>query len=176
MAFLPAAAIFPFVENNEHNANLGVNILVVATVALGLNIVVGLTGLLDLGYVAFLGVGAYAAALDSGSEFSPLLRRPVPLLGAAATGMAASLVFGVLIGAPTLRLRGHYLAIVTLGFGEIFRISVNNLYGSSGPNLTNGPQWHSPLHDPGPRHLRFNLGNSTTSARSPSAASRTTSC
>lgn len=60
MAFL-AAALFPFTQSNDHNANLGVSILVFGTVALGLNIVVGLTGLLDLGYVAFLGVGAYAA-------------------------------------------------------------------------------------------------------------------
>ncbi|MFD7706221.1 branched-chain amino acid ABC transporter permease [Streptomyces sp. NPDC059785] len=146
MAFL-AAAVFPFVENDEHNANLGVNILIVATVALGLNIVVGLTGLLDLGYVAFLGVGAYAAALVSGSEFSRFSGVQFPFWAAMLTGMAASLVFGVLIGAPTLRLRGDYLAIVTLGFGEIFRITVNNLDGSSGPNLTNGPNGISMIPD-----------------------------
>jgi branched-chain amino acid transport system permease protein len=157
MAFL-AAAVFPFVENNEHNANLGVNILVVATVALGLNIVVGLTGLLDLGYVAFLGVGAYAAALVSGSEFSRFSGVQFPFWAAMLTGMAASLVFGVLIGAPTLRLRGDYLAIVTLGFGEIFRISVNNLDGSSGPNLTNGPNGISMIPDLD--IFGFNLGNS----------------
>ncbi|MDQ0931716.1 branched-chain amino acid ABC transporter permease [Streptomyces turgidiscabies] len=146
MAFL-AAALFPFVENDEHNANLGVNILVVATVALGLNIVVGLTGLLDLGYVAFLGVGAYAAALVSGSEFSRFSGVQFPFWAAMLTGMLASLVFGVLIGAPTLRLRGDYLAIVTLGFGEIFRITVNNLDGTSGPNITNGPNGISMIPD-----------------------------
>ncbi|MEU0070224.1 branched-chain amino acid ABC transporter permease [Streptomyces sp. NPDC006332] len=156
MAFL-AAAIFPFVEGNEHNANLGVNILVVATVALGLNIVVGLTGLLDLGYVAFLGVGAYAAALVSGSEFSRFSGVQFPFWAAMLTGMAASLVFGVLIGAPTLRLRGDYLAIVTLGFGEIFRITVNNLDGSSGPNITNGPNGISMIPDM--NLFGFNLGN-----------------
>ncbi|MFD5076694.1 branched-chain amino acid ABC transporter permease [Streptomyces sp. NPDC058371] len=156
MAFL-AAAIFPFVEKNEHNANLGVNILVVATVALGLNIVVGLTGLLDLGYVAFLGVGAYAAALVSGSEFSRFSGVQFPFWAAMLTGMAASLVFGVLIGAPTLRLRGDYLAIVTLGFGEIFRITVNNLDGASGPNLTNGPNGISMIPDLS--IFGFNLGN-----------------
>ncbi|GAA2288407.1 branched-chain amino acid ABC transporter permease [Streptomyces kunmingensis] len=138
MAFL-AAAIFPFTQSDDHNANLGVNILIFATVALGLNIVVGLTGLLDLGYVAFLGVGAYAAALVSGSEFSRFSGVQFPFWAAALTGMAASLIFGVLIGAPTLRLRGDYLAIVTLGFGEIFRIAVNNMDGSSGPDITNGP-------------------------------------
>ncbi|MFE1288037.1 branched-chain amino acid ABC transporter permease [Streptomyces sp. NPDC058751] len=146
MAFL-AAAIFPFVEKNEYNANLGVNILVVGTVALGLNIVVGLTGLLDLGYVAFLGVGAYAAALVSGSEFSTFSGVQFPFWAAMLTGMAASLVFGVLIGAPTLRLRGDYLAIVTLGFGEIFRIAVNNMDGVSGPNITNGPNGISMIPD-----------------------------
>ncbi|WP_405815672.1 branched-chain amino acid ABC transporter permease [Streptomyces sp. NBC_01390] len=146
MAFL-AAALFPFVENDEHNSNLGVNILVVATVALGLNIVVGLTGLLDLGYVAFLGVGAYAAALVSGSEFSRFSGVQFPFWAAMLTGMLASLVFGVLIGAPTLRLRGDYLAIVTLGFGEIFRITVNNLDGTSGPNITNGPNGISMIPD-----------------------------
>ncbi|WP_392973496.1 branched-chain amino acid ABC transporter permease [Streptomyces sp. LN245] len=146
MAFL-AAAVFPFLANNEHNSNLGVNILVVATVALGLNIVVGLTGLLDLGYVAFLGVGAYAAALVSGSEFSRFAGVQFPFWAAMLTGMAASLVFGVLIGAPTLRLRGDYLAIVTLGFGEIFRIAVNNMDGTSGPNLTNGPNGISMIPD-----------------------------
>ncbi|WP_030683409.1 branched-chain amino acid ABC transporter permease [Streptomyces cellulosae] len=155
MAFL-AAALFPFVENNEHNANLGVNILVVGTVALGLNIVVGLTGLLDLGYVAFLGVGAYAAALVSGSEFSRFSGVQFPFWAAMLTGMAASLVFGVLIGAPTLRLRGDYLAIVTLGFGEIFRITVNNLDGSSGPNITNGPNGISMIPDM--NLFGFNLG------------------
>ncbi|MFG2519133.1 branched-chain amino acid ABC transporter permease [Streptomyces sp. NPDC048527] len=156
MAFL-AAALFPFVENNEHNSNLGVNILVVATVALGLNIVVGLTGLLDLGYVAFLGVGAYAAALVSGSEFSRFSGVQFPFWAAMLTGMLASLVFGVLIGAPTLRLRGDYLAIVTLGFGEIFRITVNNLDGTSGPNLTNGPNGISMIPDL--KIFGFNFGS-----------------
>ncbi|MDX3450486.1 branched-chain amino acid ABC transporter permease [Streptomyces sp. ME02-8801-2C] len=157
MAFL-AAALFPFVENDEHNSNLGVNILVVATVALGLNIVVGLTGLLDLGYVAFLGVGAYAAALVSGSEFSRFSGVQFPFWAAMLTGMLASLVFGVLIGAPTLRLRGDYLAIVTLGFGEIFRITVNNLDGTSGPNITNGPNGISMIPDL--EIFGFNFGTS----------------
>ncbi|WP_037577454.1 branched-chain amino acid ABC transporter permease [Phaeacidiphilus oryzae] len=134
-----AAVAFPFTQNNDHDANVGVNILIFATVALGLNIVVGLTGLLDLGYVAFLGVGAYAAALVSGSPYSSIHGTTFPFWAAALTGAAASLLFGVLIGAPTLRLRGDYLAIVTLGFGEIFRITVQNLDGTSGPDVTNGP-------------------------------------
>ncbi|WP_329574304.1 branched-chain amino acid ABC transporter permease [Streptomyces sp. NBC_01361] len=157
IAFL-AAAIFPFTQSEDHNANLGVNILIFATVALGLNIVVGLTGLLDLGYVAFLGVGAYAAALVSGSEFSRFSGVQFPFWAAALTGMAASLVFGVLIGAPTLRLRGDYLAIVTLGFGEIFRIAVNNMDGSSGPDITNGPDGIPSIPDL--EIFGFNLGAS----------------
>ncbi|GAA3107530.1 branched-chain amino acid ABC transporter permease [Streptomyces echinatus] len=135
-AFL-AAALFPFTQTDDQYATLGVYILIFATVALGLNIVVGLAGLLDLGYVAFLGVGAYAAALVSGSPSSPFDVH-FPFWAAVLVGAAASLVFGVLIGAPTLRLRGDYLAIVTLGFGEIFRITANNLDGTSGPDITNG--------------------------------------
>ncbi|MFF9014174.1 branched-chain amino acid ABC transporter permease [Streptomyces sp. NPDC014870] len=133
-----AAAAFPLTQSDDQYATLGVNILIFATVALGLNIVVGLTGLLDLGYVAFLGVGAYTAALVSGSPNSPFGVH-MPFWAAILIGAAASMVFGVLIGAPTLRLRGDYLAIVTLGFGEIFRISMNNLDGVSGPDITNGP-------------------------------------
>ncbi|MEU2436341.1 branched-chain amino acid ABC transporter permease [Streptomyces rubradiris] len=132
-----AAALFPFTQTDDQYATLGVYILIFATVALGLNIVVGLAGLLDLGYVAFLGVGAYAAALVSGSPSSPFGVH-FPFWAAVLAGAAASLVFGVLIGAPTLRLRGDYLAIVTLGFGEIFRITANNLDGTSGPDITNG--------------------------------------
>lgn len=138
MGFVAAIA-FPLTQSDDHYANIGVNILIFGTVALGLNIVVGLAGLLDLGYVAFLGVGAYTAALVSGSEFSRFSGVQFPFWAAALSGAAASLVFGVLIGAPTLRLRGDYLAIVTLGFGEIFRIAVNNMDGDSGPNITNGP-------------------------------------
>ncbi|MER6009087.1 branched-chain amino acid ABC transporter permease [Streptomyces bluensis] len=132
-----AAICFPFTQSNDQYALIGANILIFATVALGLNVVVGLAGLLDLGYVAFLGVGAYAAALVSGSPQSTIGVQ-FPFWAAVLTGAAASLIFGVVIGAPTLRLRGDYLAIVTLGFGEIFRITMNNLNGNSGPDVTNG--------------------------------------
>jgi branched-chain amino acid transport system permease protein len=142
-----AAAAFPFTQSDDRYATIGVYILIFATVALGLNIVVGLAGLLDLGYVAFLGVGAYAAALVSGSEYSTISGTTFPFWAAALTGAAASLIFGVLIGAPTLRLRGDYLAIVTLGFGEIFRIVVRNLDGSSGPDVTNGPNGIAAIPD-----------------------------
>ncbi|PKW07159.1 amino acid/amide ABC transporter membrane protein 2, HAAT family [Streptomyces sp. 1222.5] len=132
-----AAAAFPLTQSDDQYATIGVYILIFATVALGLNIVVGLAGLLDLGYVAFLGVGAYTAALVSGSPSSPL-HVQWPFWASALLGAAVAMVFGVLIGAPTLRLRGDYLAIVTLGFGEIFRITVLNMDGTSGPDVTNG--------------------------------------
>jgi branched-chain amino acid transport system permease protein len=133
-----AAAAFPFTQTTDQFTLIAVNILIFATVALGLNIVVGLAGLLDLGYVAFLGVGAYTAALVSGTTASAF-DVEFPFWAAVLTGAAVSLIFGVVIGAPTLRLRGDYLAIVTLGFGEIFRITVGNLDGVSGPQVTNGP-------------------------------------
>ncbi|MEU0477363.1 branched-chain amino acid ABC transporter permease [Streptomyces olivaceus] len=141
-----AAACFPFTQSDDQYATIGVYILIFATVALGLNIVVGLAGLLDLGYVAFLGVGAYAASMVSGSPSSPFDLH-LPFWGAVLVGAAASLIFGVLIGAPTLRLRGDYLAIVTLGFGEIFRITANNLDGTSGPDVTNGSNGISSIPD-----------------------------
>jgi branched-chain amino acid transport system permease protein len=134
-----AAIAFPFTQDgNSYYLRIAATIGVFAAAALGLNIVVGLAGLLDLGYIAFFGVGAYVAALFSGAASSTLnLHLPfavVILLSAAVAGL-----FGVLLGAPTLRLRGDYLAIVTLGFGEIFRITANNLDGTAGPSLTNGP-------------------------------------
>ncbi|WP_172638752.1 branched-chain amino acid ABC transporter permease [Streptomyces tailanensis] len=132
-----AAAAFPFTQTDDQYATIGVYILIFATVALGLNIVVGLAGLLDLGYVAFLGVGAYTAAMVSGSPSSPFDIH-LPFWASAILGAVVAMIFGVIIGAPTLRLRGDYLAIVTLGFGEIFRISVLNMDGTSGPDITNG--------------------------------------
>jgi branched-chain amino acid transport system permease protein len=153
-AFLAAAA-FPFTQSDDQYATIGVYILIFATVALGLNIVVGLAGLLDLGYVAFLGVGAYAASMVSGSPSSPFDIH-LPFWGAILVGAAASLIFGVLIGAPTLRLRGDYLAIVTLGFGEIFRIVAMNSDGASGPDITNGSNGISSI--PNLKILGFDFG------------------
>ncbi|MFF4043358.1 branched-chain amino acid ABC transporter permease [Streptomyces sp. NPDC001816] len=150
-----AAAAFPFTQSDDQYATIGVYILIFATVALGLNIVVGLAGLLDLGYVAFLGVGAYTAALVSGSPSSPL-HVSWPFWASALTGAAVAMVFGVLIGAPTLRLRGDYLAIVTLGFGEIFRITVLNMDGTSGPDVTNGSNGISSI--PNLNILGFDFG------------------
>jgi len=99
--------------------------------ALGLNIVVGYAGLLDLGYVAFYAVGAYTYALLA----SPQLALHIPFWLVLPLAPLITALFGVLLGAPTLRLRGDYLAIVTLGFGEVIRILLNNL-----DPLTNGPR------------------------------------
>ncbi len=105
-----------------------------ALLALGLNIVVGFAGLLDLGYIAFYAVGAYVYALLA----SPHFNLHLPFWVILPLGAAVACMFGVLLGAPTLKLRGDYLAIVTLGFGEIVRIFLNNL--SQPVNITNGPQ------------------------------------
>ena len=102
--------------------------------ALGLNIVVGYAGLLDLGYIAFFAVGAYTYALLGSPQFG----LHWPLWAVLPCGALLACFFGVLLGAPTLRLRGDYLAIVTLGFGEIIRIFLNNL--NAPINITNGPQ------------------------------------
>jgi branched-chain amino acid transport system permease protein len=99
--------------------------------ALGLNVVVGYAGLLDLGYVAFYAIGAYSYALLASPQLG--IHIPFWLILPAAPLIAA--LFGVLLGAPTLRLRGDYLAIVTLGFGEVIRILLNNL-----DTITNGPR------------------------------------
>jgi branched-chain amino acid transport system permease protein len=109
--------------------------------ALGLNIVVGYAGLLDLGYIAFYAVGAYLYALLASPHFG--LHWPMWAILPLGAMLAAG--FGVLLGAPTLKLRGDYLAIVTLGFGEIIRIFLTNL--NTPINITNGPQGVS-LIDP----------------------------
>jgi branched-chain amino acid transport system permease protein len=109
-------------------------VLLYILLAIGLNIVVGYAGLLDLGYIAFYAIGAYLYAWLASPHFG--LHLPFWLvlpIGAMLAGL-----FGVLLGSPTLRLRGDYLAIVTLGFGEIIRIFLNNLNAPF--NLTNGPQ------------------------------------
>ena len=107
--------------------------LIYAMLALGLNIVVGFAGLLDLGYIAFYAVGAYTWALLASPQFGLHL----PFWAVLPIGAAVAALFGLLLGAPTLRLRGDYLAIVTLGFGEIIRIFLNNL--DHPVNVTNGP-------------------------------------
>jgi branched-chain amino acid transport system permease protein len=111
-----------------------------AALAIGLNIVVGRAGLLDLGYAAFFGIGAYTAAMLSACERCPVSFH-IPWFAALIASGIVGAMFGVLLGFPVLRLRGDYLAIVTLGFGEIVRIALNNLdqFPGLGFNLTNGP-------------------------------------
>ncbi len=121
--------------------------LLYVMLALGLNIVVGYAGLLDLGYVAFYAVGAYMFALlasphlmenfeSIAASFPDGLHSPLWLVIPLGAGLAA--LAGVVLGAPTLKLRGDYLAIVTLGFGEIIRVFLNNL--EHPVNVTNGPR------------------------------------
>jgi branched-chain amino acid transport system permease protein len=121
---------FPFV--NRHLLDLGVIVLTYVMLGWGLNIVVGLAGLLDLGYVAFYAVGAYSYALLA-LHFDLGFWECLPLAGAFAA------FFGIVLGFPVLRLRGDYLAIVTLGFGEIIRIILLNWYPvTNGPNGISG--------------------------------------
>lgn len=100
-------------------ANAGVFVLL----AMGLNVVIGLAGLLDLGYAAFFAIGAYVYAYSN----SPFSHQDLPFLPMLIVGAAVAAVFGIALGAPTLRLRGDYLAIMTLGFGEIVPIVFLNL-------------------------------------------------
>ena len=128
--------------------------LLYVLLALGLNIVVGYAGLLDLGYVAFYAVGAYLFGLFASPhlwnhfEFVKATfpgGMHVPWYLALPLGAAVAGFFGVLLGAPTLKLRGDYLAIVTLGFGEIIRVFLNNL--DAPVNVTNGPKGLAQIDD-----------------------------
>ena len=121
--------------------------LLFVLLSLGLNIVVGYAGLLDLGYVAFFAIGAYMFGLLASPQLTDAfpviaawfpngLHTPLWMVVPMAAGLAGLL--GILLGAPTLRLRGDYLAIVTLGFGEIIRVFLNNL--DHPVNITNGPR------------------------------------
>jgi branched-chain amino acid transport system permease protein len=152
------ALAFPFINGNEGNIDAAANALAFATLALGLNIVVGFAGLLDLGYAAFFAIGAYTYGIFASYQVQPEWSgfwEPLSWLGLVerlSTGAGPDHVhftvsfwlmlpvsalvaafFGVLFGAPTLRLKGDYLAIVTLGFGEIVPIVARNT-----PSLTNG--------------------------------------
>jgi branched-chain amino acid transport system permease protein len=131
---LAAAVAFPFTQNgNAVWMAVFARVGVFAAAAIGLNVVVGLAGLLDLGYIAFFGIGGYVSALFSNALFTTV-HVHLPFLLVLFMGAAVAGLFGVVVGAPTLRLRGDYLAIVTLGFGEIFRIVAINW-----PELTRGP-------------------------------------
>jgi branched-chain amino acid transport system permease protein len=130
------AVLFPQV-GSRFQVDTAINVLVYICLGLGLNIVVGLAGMLDLGYIAFYGVGAYTYALLN-IHFGLSFWLALPI-----AAMIACLA-GCIIGYPTLRMRGDYLAIVTLGFGEIVRIILNNWM-----SLTNGPNGILGIESPG---------------------------
>ena len=117
-AFLTLAALFPLFVS-EYRVNVMITAMIYVVLGLGLNIVVGLAGLLDLGYVAFYAVGAYTYALLN-YHYHIGFWLGLPL------GALVGAIFGILLGIPVLRLRGDYLAIVTLGFGEIIRLILEN--------------------------------------------------
>ena len=155
-----AIFLVPYIGvSNPFLLELGFQICAFATLALGLNIVVGFAGLLDLGYIAFYAVGAYSwaffgsqqlwnlnavagtAAAHQGFPLNPNLFWLFLIVGTCAAAL-----MGIALGTPVLRLRGDYLAIVTLGFGEVIRVLASNL--SKPINLTNGPQGITPIQRP----------------------------
>lgn len=145
--------IIPLVAGeNRYYMEVASQVGIYVAMALGLNIVVGFAGLLDLGYVAFFAAGAYAYAIFSTSQANEFIAGNLfPLSGDwfwpfLIVGLIVAAVFGVLLGLPVLRVKGDYLAIVTLGFGEIIRIIFNNL--DKPINITNGPQGITPIPSP----------------------------
>jgi branched-chain amino acid transport system permease protein len=116
------AATFPFLTESDYYVRVGVNAILFALLALGLNVVVGWAGLLDLGYVAFYGTGAYLYAFLASSKFDIHLSTPLAIL----VVVTASALLGLLLGLPSRRLLGDYLAIVTLFFAQIFVLVTNN--------------------------------------------------
>src|SRR5207253_1844136 len=129
-----AAAVFGIATSNEYYQRVGFNTLYYALLALGLNVVVGWAGLLDLGYVAFFGIGAYTYAFLDSDKF----HLHWPPIATMAVAMAGCAIIGLFVGLPSRRLLGDYLAIITLFFGQIFYNVVGNLSITNGPNgLTN---------------------------------------
>ena len=137
---------------NAYYMEIAIQVGIFVALALGLNIVVGLAGLLDLGYVAFFAVGAYSwaifgspqANLIFGGNFFPL--GPWWFFVFLFVGVAVAAGAGILLGLPVLRLHGDYLALVTLGFGEVIRVLANNL--DKPINFTNGPKGITPINRP----------------------------
>jgi branched-chain amino acid transport system permease protein len=142
VAALPFGALLPLMFHQAPDFLLWAasSLAIYMLLALGLNVVVGFAGLLDLGYAAFFAIGAYACA----SLASPAHHIHLPLWVLIFIGAAVASLFGAVLGAPTLRLRGDYLAIVTLGFGEIVPdLATNNVF-----NLTGGPNGISGIDQP----------------------------
>src|SRR5215472_14164970 len=179
IAVTAAALLFPLVNGNDADIDAAANALAFAALALGLNIVVGFAGLLDLGYAAFFAIGAYAYGVASSWQLQPewtsfwepfrwldLVARDHQAGGDVVhfqvsfwlmlpVAAAIAAFFGVLFGAPTLRLKGDYLAIVTLGFGEIVPIVARNT-----PSVTNGAQGLNGVLPP--QLFGFNFGVDAT--------------
>jgi branched-chain amino acid transport system permease protein len=149
--------LYPLSVSNFWKTVLVTQIGIYVLLALGLNVVVGLAGLLDLGYIAFFAIGAYSTAYWTNRlpVHPPITLTPFLVLPLA---VAAAMLAGVLLGAPTLRLRGDYLAIVTLGFGEIVRITaVNSDSVTNGANGAFGVP-HFAIHL-GPLNYRWGLAS-----------------
>jgi branched-chain amino acid transport system permease protein len=128
-------AVLPFMDASRYTMSIATSALIYVMLCMGLNVVVGYAGLLDLGYIAFFAVGAYISGI-----FTTVLGWP--MWAALIATIVACITAGIIIGAPTLRLRSDYLAIVTLGFGEIIRITANNLKITGGPSGIHGiPTW-----------------------------------
>lgn len=151
------AFVYPFIDHLLHIGRLGslMGILVYVILAMGLNIVVGYAGLLDLGYAAFFAIGAYTIGFLTSPASYFIQQGWIPrwlqdFWPAMAISWCVAAVFGVLLGAPTLRLRGDYLAIVTLGFGEI----VPNFFLNA-EKITNGINGLNPIGKPPTISTRF---------------------
>ncbi|MCK5913003.1 MAG: branched-chain amino acid ABC transporter permease, partial [Desulfuromusa sp.] len=145
---LLAALVFPLVFDT-YQSTIMISALIYVVLGLGLNITVGLAGLLDLGYVAFFGVGAYSyALLNHHFDLGFWITLPI--------GGILGCLFGIVLGFPILRLRGDYLAIVTLGFGMIFKVVMENWDG-----LSFGPSGIANIDKPGFFGMDLSLANST---------------
>lgn len=144
---IPAAGV-----NNTFLFELVTQMGIFAAMALGLNIVVGMAGLLDLGYAAFFAMGAYTWAIFGSGQAAQFMNGDFPLAGwpyfyvFAGLAVITAALMGTLIGLPALRLRGDYLAVVTLGLGQVVRVLANNL--DQPVNITNGPQGITPIERP----------------------------
>lgn len=145
--------VIPIIGNiNSYYLDILTQVGIYSVLAIGLNIVVGFAGLLDLGYVGFYATGAYVYGIFASSQAGNFMGKSwTPVSGNffwlfLIIAMAVAALVGVLLGLPVLRLRGDYLAIVTLGFGEIIRILLNNL--DKPINITNGPKGIVPVSPP----------------------------
>jgi branched-chain amino acid transport system permease protein len=135
LAVVAIALAMPFVNNSAYLMTILTSALIYVMMAMGLNVVVGYAGLLDLGYIAFYAVGAYTSGIVT-TRLGLSQVEAIPIV------IGVCLLAGIIIGGPTLRLRSDYLAIVTLGFGEIIRITANNLSVTGGPSGIYGiPGW-----------------------------------